>query len=102
MFTKRPTRSASISSLLVQTPAGFRMKNPIASTFSRICRRATRLKGSSRWPIMLYMSCECAQWAERNRRRTVGFYLLGKDGMGVKFENATETAEVDQAGKHQM
>ena len=51
---------------------------------------------------MLYISCECAQWAERNRRRTVGFYLLGKDGMGVKFENATETAEVDQAGKHQM
>ena len=51
---------------------------------------------------MLYMSCECAQWAERNRRRTVGFYLLGKDGMGVKFENATETAEVDQAAKHQM
>ena len=28
--------------------------------------------------------------------------LTGKDGMGVKFENATETAEVDQAGKHQM
>ena len=81
---------------------GLRTKNPIASTLSRIRHGAARLKGSSRWLIMLYMSCECAQWAERNRRRTVGFYLLGKDGMGVKFENATETAEVDQAGKHQM